>query len=277
MTGSMLRIGLTVLSVYAAYVLLCFVFQRSLIFPGRHMSAPEGHGSSVPGLEKIWLATTTGKVEAWFIPPPPGVVTGRAPVSIFSHGNAEFIDIWPAYLSGMGEMGVSLMLVEYPGYGRSEGTPSEESIGEAMAAAYDWLARRPDVDAERIIVHGRSVGSGAACALLGKREIRAVILESGFTNIAAFAIRRLLPPFLVLDPFDNLEAVESYPGPVLVIHGRRDEIIPYWHGKKLAAAASNGRLVTYDCRHNDCPPDRGRFFRDIAAFLEENGVIGGGE
>ena len=275
MGHSIYKISLTLLAVYLAYVALCFVLQRHIIFPGQYMQAPGGGSRGVAGLQRLWLTISEGRVETWFIPPSGFDRNPQpAPVVIFTHGNAEHIDIWPGMLSGYSEMGVSLLLVEFPGYGRSEGSPSQETITETMLAAYDMLVSRQDVDPERIVVHGRSVGSGAACALLGKRKVAAVILESSFTGIRSFARARLLPPFLVLDPFDNLAAIERYEGPVLVIHGKLDDIIPYRHGKQLARAARNGRLVTYDCAHNDCPPDRDRMWRDVTDFFVENGILG---
>jgi fermentation-respiration switch protein FrsA (DUF1100 family) len=249
-----------------------------MIFPGRFLSGPQEAGRGVRGLERLWLDTSSGRVEAWLILPPvearSGQEGGRVPAVIFTHGNAELIDYWPELLGELGEMGVALLLVEYPGYGRSEGSPSQKSITETMLLAYDTLVARPEVDSGRIVVHGRSVGSGAACILLGRRKVAAAILESSFTGIRPFARERLLPPFLVLDPFDNLQAVRDFQGPVLVIHGKRDDVIPYRHGKKLAeAAGARGMLVTYDCAHNDCPPDRRRFWRDIRVFFQENGIL----
>jgi fermentation-respiration switch protein FrsA (DUF1100 family) len=229
-------------------------------------------------LERLWLDTSSGRVEAWLIPPRADALAGQeqapVPAVIHTHGNGELIDHWPDLLAEYGGMGVALLLVEFPGYGRSQGSPSQKSITETMLRAYDTLASRPEVDAGRIAVHGRSVGGGAACTLLGRREVAAVVLESSFTGIRPFAAARLLPPFLVLDPFDNLQAVEEYRGPVLVIHGSRDDIIPYRHGQQLAAAAGpRGRLITYACGHNDCPPDRRQYWRDIGGFLAESGIV----
>ena len=79
---------------------------------------------------------------------------------IFAHGNGELIDYWPDELKKFNDFGLGVLLVEYPGYGRSDGTPTQKSISEAFEAAYDMLVSRPDVDAERIILFGRSVGGG---------------------------------------------------------------------------------------------------------------------
>ena len=144
--------------------------------------------------------------------------------------------------------------------------PSQESISETFTRAYDKLAARPDVDPARIVFFGRSLGGGAVCDLAAKRPAAALILMSCFTSVRSFAIRYLAPSFLIRDPFDNLAVVRDYSGPVLVIHGRFDEIIPFGHGKALHEAARNGKMIAYDAGHNDCPPDWAVFWRDAERF-----------
>ena len=161
------------------------------------------------------------------------------------------------------------MMVEYPGYGRSEGSPSQKTISAALQKAYDVLAARPDIDAKRIILMGRSVGAGAACQLASRRPVCAVILISPFTSVTAFAPRYLVPPFLVRDPLDNLAVMRSYKKPVLIFHGTRDDIIPYQHGKTLAESAENSRLVSFECGHNDMPTTAPRFWNEIDAFFRQ--------
>ena len=161
------------------------------------------------------------------------------------------------------------MMVEFPGYGRSEGSPSQEAITAVMQKAWDTLAARPEVDKQSIILMGRSIGAGATCQLAARRPSCAVILMSPFTSIKAFAPRYMAPPFLVRDSFDNLATIRSYREPLLVFHGTRDNIIPFRHGRTLADAAENGRLVSYDCGHNDMPTSTPRFWQEIDLFLRQ--------
>ncbi len=193
---------------------------------------------------------------------------------IFAHGNGELIDFWLQELQTFNRLGMGALLVEYPGYGRSEGLPSQSSIEETFAAAYDVLAARKDVDASRIVLFGRSLGGGAVCALAAQRPSAALILMSTFTGVRHFAKRFLVPPFLVRDPFDNLAVVKNYPGPVLVIHGRHDEVIPFSHGTTLYKSVQKGEMIAYNAGHNDCPPDWNVFWHDVASFLRENRIIG---
>ena len=261
------------LCIYMAYCGLLFLLQRQIMFP-RGMIAPSSPSAQkLPGMEKIWLRTDAGKVESWLLPPVPGSAAGPAPAVIFGHGNGELIDFWPDDLKGFARLGMAVLLVEYPGYGRSAGSPSQESITETFVAAYDALTSRKDIDATRIVLLGRSLGGGAVCALSVKRPSAAMILMSTFTSARSFAKRYLAPSFLVRDPMDNLSAVEKYKKPILILHGRHDTVIPFSHGTALRKAARRGKLIAYEAGHNDCPPDWKIFWQDIETFLRYSSII----
>jgi len=147
-------------------------------------------------------------------------------------------------------------------------------VADAAVAAWDLLAaKRGEVDPERIVVLGRSVGGGPASILVQRRPVAALVLSSAFTGIRAYARRYLLPAFLVRHPFDNLAVVRAYEGPILVQHGTRDGTVPFVHGEQLAAAARDGEFLRYDCGHNDCPWDR--MMADMLEFLRRRDVLSG--
>jgi len=270
---TLLKYSLWALLLYTAYCGLLFLLQRQILFPRYQISQPLQAEQPVAGLEKLWLDTGSAKVEAWFVPAGDSLSTGPRPVVIFGHGNGELIDFWPAELGKFARLGVSLMLVEYPGYGRSTGNPSEESITQTFVAAYDMLISRKDVDPSRIIFFGRSLGGGAVCALARHRPSAALILMSTFTSAKSFAKSFLVPPFMVRDPFDNFTVVKDYPNPVLIIHGKHDTIIPFSHGNALHQAAKQAEMIAYNSGHNDCPPDWNVFWRDVEGFLRKHGII----
>jgi len=265
-------IGSAVL-IYAGYCLLLFLVQRHVLFPRYMIPNPAPPDLKSMGIEPWWLETSFGKVEAWYLPPAAVTAAQPAPAGIFGHGNGELIDYWPQELSRFAKVGVGLLLVEYPGYGRSAGAPSQAAIFETFALAYDRLAARTDVDPARIVLFGRSLGGGAVCDLALKRPSAALILMSCFKSVSAFAVRYLAPAFLIRDPFDNLSAVRQYHGPVLVMHGRTDEVVPFSHGQALHAEARNAKMVVYEAGHNDCPPDWAIFWRDVEDFLKAKGIL----
>jgi len=269
--------------IYFTYCCLLFVMQRQIIFPRSQIPYSSETEKVVPELEKIWLSTYSGKFETWFMPPlninpsksapVKSAPTKPAPAVIFGHGNAELIDFCPEELNFFTRIGIGVFLIEYPGYGRSEGSPSQKSISQAFDAGYEYLVSRKDVDPNRIILFGRSLGGGAVCDLASNKPSAALILQSTFTSVRAFASRFLAPGFLVRDPFDNLSVVSTYTGPVLIMHGKNDDIIPFAHGKALYDKCLKGKLIVYDCSHNDCPPDYAIFQKDIETFLADVGII----
>ena len=267
------KLAAALVLIYFSYCGLLFVLQRQILFPRYMIENLLQENMPVAGIEKAFLQTGSGKVEAWYVSPVSGSGGKLAPVVIFAHGNGELIDFWPEELRDFTKLGVGVLLVEYPGYGRSEGSPSQKSITDAFVVAYDYIVAKKRVDPSRIILLGRSIGGGAVCALAKKRPSAALVLMSTFTSVRSFASKYFVPGFLMRDPFDNLEAVEAYSGPILIIHGKADEIIPFSHGLSLSKAARNCKMIAYECGHNDCPPDPVRFREDIEYFLRKSGII----
>ncbi len=277
-SGAM-RLLMTLLAILALLYLLYagyfFVAQRSILFP-RHLIAAPAALLDIPGGEQVWLETSVGKVEAWYLPPldnHDGETPRPAPLLILAHGNGDLIDTWPPAVAALRRMGVGVLLVEYPGYGRSQGSPSQAAIGEAFLLAYDTLAQHPQVDPARIVLFGHSVGGGAVADLAAARPSAALILFSTFTSVRAMATPLGLPGFAARDPFDTLAVVRSYPHPILILHGKHDRTIPYSHGVALHAAAPQGELVSLECGHNGCIDDWDAFWQGLRPFLMRAGIL----
>ena len=266
----LLRVLLLAAFAYCSYALLLFLCQRIIIYPGRTIRVNDPPPARA-GVERLWLEHSAGRSEAWLLPATGG--SGPRPLVLFFHGNGEVIDFLPQQVAGLCRQGLHVLLVEYPGYGRSAGSPGEGSITASALAAYDAMAKRTDVDPTRIIAFGRSLGGGAACALSRQRPVAALVLQSTFTSTRPFARQFLLPGFLLRDVYDNLAAVRSFAGPILVAHGTRDDIIPFWHGQELARAAAHGHFLEFACSHNDCPPDEDAYWESVVGFLRDAGVI----
>jgi pimeloyl-ACP methyl ester carboxylesterase len=257
---------------YLLYAGYFYAVQREVLFP-RHLIAAPVAAPAVTGMEQHWLETSQGRVELWYLPPLDGQTSAPAPLLIIAHGNGDLIDTWPPAVTELRQMGMGVLLVEYPGYGRSEGSPSQAALHEAFLLAYDTVRQHPQVDPARIVLFGHSVGGGAVTALAAERPSAALILFSTFTSVRAMAARQGLPGFAARDPFDNLARVRAYPHPVLIIHGRHDRTIPYRHGVALAQAAAQGELLTLDCGHNGCVEDWAHFWQELRPFLIRAGIL----
>lgn len=266
-----MRLGITLLvaglGIAALYVASVYFLQRKILFPGPL------YGIAVPEVEGIerWRVGPHD-VEAWFLPPlgPGEEPAGEPfPTLVFAHGNGELIDFWPEVFEEPRRWGVGVLLVEYPGYGRSGGSPSERSVTESMVAAYDRLLERPGVDPDAVVGYGRSLGGGAVCALAARRPVAALVLESTFRSVRSLAGSMLVPGFLIRDPFDNLAVISAFEGPVLLIHGKEDTIIPAAESKALHEAAPDSTLHLIACGHNDCPRPWGM----MRSFLDQRGIV----
>ena len=255
-------VALAIAGIAGAYLGMLFLVQRSLLFPVPARASDR----DVRGAGIVPLATPAGAVNALLLAPKSAA---PVPLVIFTHGNAELASDWLPVFGEIVPWGVAVLLVEYPGYGGSPGRPSETSILDIARAAYDWAAADRRIDAKRIVAYGRSLGGGAASRLAAERQLAALILESSFTSVADLSGRLLAPGFLVRDRFDNRAALAKYRGPLLVIHGTHDTLVPIAQARALAALVPGARFHEIDCGHNDCP----REWPTVRAFLAEAGVL----
>jgi uncharacterized protein len=265
-----LWMGLRVAAIaYAGFLLLIFLVQRSIVFPGSGFPAPRASPDQhPPAVTQIWLETSFGRVEAWYLE-----ASVPGPVVIFAHGNGEFIDDWTGPMERLRSAGVSVLLVEFPGYGHSDGRPSRRSIAETFEAAFDRVVTFPSVDRDRVVAVGRSLGGGAAADLALARPVAALVLMSTFSSAADVAWSSFrVPSLAVRDRFDVRGAVARFSGPVLLMHGRGDDVLPFRNAERIAAARSGLEVVPLACRHNDCLAVWPETAAELLAFLDAEGL-----
>jgi pimeloyl-ACP methyl ester carboxylesterase len=193
---------------------------------------------------------------------------------LFSHGNAEDIGTALPTLEKIKDAGFSVFAYDYQGYGTSSGTPSEANAYGDIEAAYDYLVNNLGVPPERIIAHGRSLGGAVALDLASKRPIGGLIIESSFVSAYRVMTRNPLFPF---DKFNSLSKIKRVRCPVLVIHGKRDEVIPFWHGERLFEEANDPKTFLWveEAGHNNlmriASNDYEKALRDFVALIERKG------
>jgi len=266
------RLGWILLVGLGAYVVIVTGCQRAILFPRQML--PDVHDASAPAnVQRLSRSINGAEVEAWFVPGDGVEDNHPGPLVIFAHGNGEVIDFWPSELGHYKQRGVSVLLVEFRGYGRSTGKPSEKAIVDDFIAFYDQAIALPQVDAARIIFHGRSVGGGVVAQLAAKRKPAGLILESVFTSVADMAKSYWIPSFLVRDPFEVRGVLRELDVPVLIIHGLADELIPPAQAVANHKAALQSRLVLYEhVGHND-PPPRDDYWQQIDRLLIDTGLL----
>ena len=169
---------------------------------------------------------------------------------LYSHGNAEDLGVLRPLLLRLRDIGFSVFAYDYRGYGTSEGRPSERGVYADIDAAYAHLTTALGTPPERIVAYGRSVGTGPAVDLAARRPVGGLVLESGI--ITAFRVLTRIP-LLPGDRFRNIDKIGRVRCPVLVMHGRDDDIVPLSHGRALWAAAPEPKryLWAEGAGHND--------------------------
>ena len=237
----MLRMGwnilISVALAYAAVVALVFVFQARLVYYpgiGREVTvSPQAYGLA---FEPAEIRTSDGEtLHGWWVP----ADKARATV-LFLHGNAGNISHRLDYLLMFNRLGHSTFIVDYRGYGRSSGAPSEEGTYRDAEAAWDYLRQARSVRQQDLVIVGESLGGGVATWLAARVAPRALLLFSTFTSVNDLGseIYWFLPVRLINRiRYDNLGNLERISAPLFVAHSRDDEIVPYAHGRRLFDAA----------------------------------------
>lgn len=256
------------LGIYVVLVALLWAFQEKLTFPAPRAAFPVlDFGERV----ELVMHDGTGLV-GWYLPAQGGAGR-RTPALLWFYGNGENIAaIWPI-IRDFRPLQAAVLVLDYPGYGASEGKATEAGMYEAADLAYDELRRRPDVDPKRIYVYGRSLGSAAATHVASTREVAGLILESPFTNAKGMAARhyRFVPNVLVRLSLDNIGRMPSIRCPALIFHGTADMLVPMRMGQEVAAAAGGPVefVMIEGSGHNDTYDLGGKTYRDkLAAFVK---------
>ena len=193
----------TSLIIIALTVLVILAFQRRILFPTHLLPDVSKDDRPPRGIEQLWLGQPNDGVEAWLMKPKEPHRTSMQSIVLFFHGNAELIDDLTDHIRPYLAAGLSVALMEYRGYGRSAGSPSQSGLIDDAVELRALLINRYGFTADRFYYHGRSLGGGVATGLANRHPPRGLILESTFASIRSIAARMLIPGFLVLDPFDS--------------------------------------------------------------------------
>ena len=203
---------------------------------------PSVETAGIPGSvglthKNVWLTTREGtRIHGWFVPR-----AGARRTLLFLHGNAGNVSHRLASLRIFHDLGLNVLIIDYSGYGRSAGSPSEAATRADARAAWDWLTRNRGVAAEDVIVFGRSLGGSVAAGLAGELEAEGIrpgglILESTFTSAAEMGAR--LYPWLpvrrlIRYRYDSVAALTDVRVPALFAHSPEDGTVPIGLGRAL--------------------------------------------
>jgi fermentation-respiration switch protein FrsA (DUF1100 family) len=230
---------------YVVFALLLRWREPSMIYyPTRPIEA------TPPRYEEVYLTTSDGeKIHGWFVP-------ASSPFTIlFFHGNAGNISHRLDKLDIFRELGANVFIIDYRGYGRSTGKPTEQGTYRDAEAAYEYLTKTRRLSPKTIIVYGESLGSAVAVELATRVPVGGVIMEEPFTSVGDVG-RKMFPfmpvQFLVKNKYDTLSKIGRINAPLLIFHSRGDEIFPFEYAERLLSAAKEPKcLVELTGNHND--------------------------
>jgi fermentation-respiration switch protein FrsA (DUF1100 family) len=240
---------------YVAVAALAYVFQRRLLYFPDSSAVPLPSGREYAGLEEFSVTAADGtRLEGWYWPASSSDPTPDVDLLIF-HGNGGHRGHRLEWMEMLRPLGCGICIVDYRGYGGSEGSPTEEGLYADAEAALAWLqARGPG----KLVYFGESLGTGVAVELARRHPPTAMILQSGFSS--AVEVGQAAFPFLPVklflrDRYDNLSKLPEVQAPVLVIHGDRDRVVPLRFGRRLFEATLEPKewLEIPGADHNDLP------------------------
>ena len=254
-----LNILVAVVVVYAVILLLVFLFQARLVyFPEVERALVATPRAAGLDYDDVTLHTADDvALHGWWVP----ARNARGAVLIF-HGNAGNISHRIDYLTMFNRLGYAVLIIDYRGYGKSGGTPSEEGTYRDAEAAWQFLTETREFKPQDIVILGESLGGGVATWLAVRHPPRALVLASIFTSVPDLGARVYpwLPVRLLARiDYNNLERMQQITAPVLIAHSRDDDIVPFAHGEALFAAAREPKqFLVMSGGHNDGFPVHAR-------------------
>lgn len=227
--------------------------EKFIYFPSKY---PEGmwevdkigaeEGRFVLTTEDCWFTAQDGvNLHGWYCRPYQDESGSPSPmhaemVFLFFHGNAGNVSNRYDMILRLIKLRVEVFIIDYRGYGRSEGRPSEKGLYLDAFAAWDHLIGQRSIRPDRTIIFGKSLGGAVAIDLATHVEPAGLIVQSSFTSIPDMAERMIpvLPRFLIRTKMDSVQKIQKVRCPKLVIHSPADEIVPYKFGRRLFQVAS---------------------------------------
>ncbi|MFH0826259.1 MAG: alpha/beta hydrolase [Candidatus Omnitrophota bacterium] len=245
---------------------LKYIESRAVFFPEKEI---EYYPSEVSlPFEDVSFPTSDGlKLNGWFIAQP-----GAAYTLLLFHGNAGNIGHRLDKLLTLRPTGANIFIMDYRGFGKSEGRISEKGFYLDAKAAYDYLVEIRKIPPEQIILYGESLGTAAVIDLAAKVKVKAIIVEGGFSRGRDMATRMypFIPNFLFSDSYNSLKKIKSVDVPKLFIHSRDDEIVPSSLARKLYLVSQEPKeFVEINGGHNSAFMDsKEEYISAIASFIK---------
>lgn len=252
------------------------IYTNMLFHPYRYPEGDyeSGHIADI-SYEDIYFQSSDGtQLHGWYFKQ-----EGSRYTVLMSHGNTGNIAGRPALLEAILKTGSSMFVYDYRGFGRSKGSPSVDGVIDDACSAYDYLIENKGCSPQNIVLYGESLGAAISCQLTLRRKTQGIILQSGFASITKISkhhipLMHVYPAVLFPQPLlDNVGILRRGEHPsLLIVHGHKDSVVPFSHGKDLFAAAAGKKQIEEfpEAEHSDIPVvAQERFVNVMKKFLSE--------
>ena len=247
----MLKYIFSIILLYLIFGLLLFTIQRKILF-NVSGKPKKPHHYGLERVEEIKICTDD-KVNllAWFVKP-----KKNNPILLYFQGNSFDIGERSHRIERYIKKNWGVLLLSWRGYGGNKGKPTEKNLYIDGKSAIKWIKKNTHTKINNIVLYGESLGTGVAVEMGMHFSFKSIILEAPFTSIPDIAKERykIFPTkYLVLDKFDNYDKIDKISSPLLIISGKKDEIIPHSHSKKLFLKAKKPKESVFidEAMHNN--------------------------
>lgn len=240
--------GLVIL--YVTLVCLMYVFQRNIMYlPETNIQSPAHYG--LHGFTEEFIPGESVMLQLWHSP-----AKEHFPTVVYFHGNAGHIGDRAAILGALANKGFGVLAVNYRGYGKSHGSPTEEGIYHDARAALRYATETLSLPLGKIMLYGESLGTGVATHMATEFPVAALILQAPYKSVSGRAaeIYYFIPVnLLIKDKFSSISKIHKVKAPLLIFHGEQDPTIPVEHGKAMFEAATSIKRAHFmpGVAHND--------------------------
>lgn len=273
------KISLSILGVFTTLYLICCLLirygqNRLIFFPDSYIkSTPQKYNLDY---QDVWIDVGEDKIHGWWI----DNARQTAPTLLYFHGNGSNNGDLVEIAAIFHRLGVSVLLIDYRGYGKSSPVfPNEARAYQDAEGAWQYLITDLEIEPQNIFIYGHSLGGAIAIELATRHpDMAGVILEGTFTSMREVAEfiswLRIFPlDLLVTQHFDSISKIKSVSSPLLILHGSADDIIPVAMAKKLFAAASQPKqlVIIPEANHNGLPKFGDRQYLDsLQKFIQSD-------
>ena len=226
----------SIIIAYIVVIIFVYFYQRNLLY---HPSENNYQNDTIQfNYQEIFIKVNDEiKLKSWII----NKDLKNFKTLVFFHGNAGDLSNRIYKLNELDKLDINILLISWRGFSGNEGYPTEKNLYEDAEAAIKWLKKKKVSDSQ-IILYGESLGTGVAVEIASKNNFNSIILESPFTSIenSAKIYYPYLPvKFLLKDRYDSISKIKKINSPILIMHGRKDDIVPFFMGKKLFEKANS--------------------------------------